>query len=175
MPCCQTENIYLRDRQTKFVMVGLELLLGSWSIFSAEIASFIRIPFRRCKWNVNDASVNGRQIWRLLKMHQIIRQAIPWRFVFLQHSKVFKATPCSSRLLQVYCTITSTIYWPAWCLCMVYGVSAGPVSRSPSPGHLMAASLVGGAEPVSSRAPDQHYYQIPVHIFVWLYTYIMVC
>ena len=55
LPCCQTENIYLRDRQTKFVMVGLELLLGSWSIFSAEIASFIRIPFRRCKWNVNDA------------------------------------------------------------------------------------------------------------------------
>ena len=36
-------------------MVGLELLLGSWSIFSAEIAAFIRIPFRRCKWNVNDA------------------------------------------------------------------------------------------------------------------------
>ena len=45
----------LRDRQTQFVMVGLELLLGSWSIFSAEIAAFIRIPFRRCKWNVNDA------------------------------------------------------------------------------------------------------------------------
>ena len=69
--------------------------------------------------------------------------------------------------------------WESACLGLVsvYGVpcavSAGRVSRSPS-GHLMAATLVGGAEPVYSRAPDQHYH-LPVHIILWLYTYIMVC
>ena len=64
-------------------MVGLELLLGSWSIFSAEIAAFIRIPFRRCKWNVNDAF---RKWETNMEGSEDALDPMPWKFAFLNHS-----------------------------------------------------------------------------------------